>query len=858
MPPPARSLPRRRADLVVRPLGERGRYVVKDPRSGAYFQIGAHEQFLLDRLDGVQSPTAVRRAFEQEFGEPLTDDELDQFLDAAHAQSFLTTAGAAPPPVTDRPFGRATAALLGQATLDRYPVDDGQPPVAAPQAAPPPAAATPIKEGQSLLNWRLSLYDPDRLFARLVPHLGFVWTRGFVAVSATVVFAAAWVLVANWGELVTGFSSAARWQTVAVAWATVVFVTVFHEFAHGLTLKRYGGESHELGVLLLFFVPCLFCNVTDAWLIRERKKRLWVTLAGGYCDLCVWALAVFAWRLTPTDGLPNFIAFVALSVLGARVILNFNPFMKLDGYYLLSDWLEVPNLMHRGQDRAKAHLRRALWGAPPPDADPHGRAVTTYGLVSYAYALTFLSLMVYGLVRYLWAFVGPPGVAAAVGLAAVLFKSQLAGLASGEVRRMIFGRHSRTAVWLAVLGGLVAVGLVPVSDRAGGTFRVRAVARVELRAPAAGVVREVFFEEGDEVPAGAVVARLEVPDLASRQARKRAEAAEARAKLQLLEAGPNPAELAELTDRVARAERWHGLARADLDRDRAAHQEDLLRLAAAVARSEAEVKQAAATLDRLAALRKEKVVSAEDYDAAAGRAAVCREQLRQAEAEVRAVRTRGTAVSETELAKRAKEQADAIGTLAVLKAGPRKEEVAAARAHLASADEEARYLDELAGKLTVRTARGGLVTTARLRERVGRYVQEGELLVEVEDLAAMEIEVTLREGPAARVQPGQTVAVLPRAFPLHTLGGSVSRVAPAARRPGERPDAVSGTIAAPAAAAPSPDAEGQVVVCCTLADSDLRLRPGMTGYARIECGRRPLWAVVSDGVLRTVRIEFWR
>ena len=128
--------------------------------------------------------------------------------------------------------------------------------------------------------------------------------------------------------------------------------TTCHEFAHGLTCKHYGGDVHEVGLLVMFFTPCFYCNVSDAWLIPEKRKRLWITAAGGYCDLCLWALAVFAWRLSDPQGLVNYLAWVVVTVCAARVLFNFNPLLKLDGYYLLSDWLELPNLRQRSWTRA--------------------------------------------------------------------------------------------------------------------------------------------------------------------------------------------------------------------------------------------------------------------------------------------------------------------------------------------------------------------------------------------------------------------------------------------------------------------------------------------------------------------------
>src|SRR5262249_61144614 len=103
---------------------------------------------------------------------------------------------------------------------------------------------------------------------------------------------------ANRFELATEFQAALRWESILLVWLAVFVVTMLHESAHGLTCKRYGGEVHEIGFLLLFFMPCFYCNVSDAWLFREKSKRLWVTFAGGYFELFLWALAVFIWRMT--------------------------------------------------------------------------------------------------------------------------------------------------------------------------------------------------------------------------------------------------------------------------------------------------------------------------------------------------------------------------------------------------------------------------------------------------------------------------------------------------------------------------------------------------------------------------------
>src|SRR5262245_39626010 len=368
----ATSLPCRRPDLVIRPLGDRGPYVVKDPRTGAYYQLGDEEYFLLTQLDGRRDAATVREAFAQRFGQPLADEELGDFLELVQGQGLL---GADQPA---RPSGDPAA---------------------------PPAA--PL--GLRLLYWRQSLFDPDRLFTWLAPKIGFFWTRTFLAFSAGCILVAAALLWANRHDLATAFQSALRWETAVLAWLALLAILTCHEFAHGLTCKRYGGEVREVGFLLIFLMPCFYCNVSDAWLFRERSKRLWVTFAGGYFELFLWALAVFAWRLTAPGTLSNYLALVVLTVCGVQVLFNFNPLLKLDGYYLLSDWLEVPNLHERGHNHFKGQVRSLLWGAPESPHEPRSELLRRYGTASWMYSLGFLVVSLGALFQVLWRHAGWPG-----------------------------------------------------------------------------------------------------------------------------------------------------------------------------------------------------------------------------------------------------------------------------------------------------------------------------------------------------------------------------------------------------------------------------------------------------------------
>src|SRR5262245_2524712 len=193
----ATLLPARRPELVLRPLDDGG--VVKDPRTGQYFQLREQEYFLLLLLDPGQTAGALRVAFEERFGEPLTEEDLDDFLKLLAEQGFLVAASERPEP----------AGAVGPPTSD-------------------PAAPLPR---QSILHWRKNFFDPDRLFTWLAPRIWFFWTRAFLMTSAGSILFAAVLLWVERGQVVSTASNALRWETAVLVWLTLFVVTMLHEFA---------------------------------------------------------------------------------------------------------------------------------------------------------------------------------------------------------------------------------------------------------------------------------------------------------------------------------------------------------------------------------------------------------------------------------------------------------------------------------------------------------------------------------------------------------------------------------------------------------------------------------------------------
>lgn len=824
MPAPAATLPARWPELILRPIGDHGQYVVKNPRTGSYYQLGEHESFLLERLDGTSTGDSLRAAFEERFGQPLTEDDLQEFLDLVRTRGFLLSVNAEDQNGSDQPADQPIPAN-GNTALHPSMV-----PADKPAAAQPPS-------GQSLLYWRIRLFDPDRLLNWLLPKIAFFWTRTFVVLSLGFILLAAGLLCANAHGLITSFRYALRWETLALVWLTLLTMTTCHEFAHGLTCKRYGGEVHEVGILFLFLMPCLYCNVSDAWLLREKSKRLWITLAGGYCDLCVSALAAFVWRATLQDSFVNYLAYILLSVCGARILLNLNPLIKLDGYYLLSDLLDMPNLQQRASDYLMSHCRWLFWGAPQPTADPRGRLLLGYGIASWLFCLGFLSVTVFALVQFLTERWGLVGLVLTLILGVMVFRSLFRGFFGSELQQMFRSRQGRTAFWLSALGALVVILLtVRMEDRAGGAFQVRSVVLAEIRSPVAGFLREVYADEGDRISSNTLVARMEVPNLASRIVQKQAEIREMKAKLRLLEVGPRPEEVAVQRLRVERAQAWHDLAERDLGRAMKILQEDLARLERQVFQQRLEYRNARDAQVRAGKLLALRALSEEEHQEIEKRSEICRAQLEQAEAQQRARQALGTQEAETELVRRGKELSEAKAALALLEARSRPEELDAAQAHLGRLEEEIRSLEELQDRSLVLSPVSGLLTTPRLREKIGHYFREGELICLVEEPSGLEAEIALSDQELGRVRPGQPVELKVRTRPFTPLPTTVERIAPKALR-GE--------------------VQSTVIVYCRLDTVDAELRPGMTGYAHIHTGQRRIANILTERILHFLRTDLW-
>jgi multidrug efflux pump subunit AcrA (membrane-fusion protein) len=377
-----------------------------------------------------------------------------------------------------------------------------------------------------LLRLRWSFGDPDRLLARLLPAVRWMFAPLFVIASAVLFGAYLIAFGLNWdrfwAELAATYLPAnLTLEAIVVLWLTGGVVILIHELGHAVTCKYFGGEVRELGFMLLYFQPAFYCNVSDAWTFPDRRSRLWVTAAGSWIQMVVASIAAMVWIVTPAGSVLAGVTLAVMIMGGVTTLFtNLNPLLPLDGYFALSDWLAIPNLRRRGLGHYRWWVRRRILGLdlPEPAATPRERRILlTYGALAAAYVTLLLGVL--AALALGWAFraLGAPGVA--LGVAAVVLllrgwigewgRSAAMALRARRAKRQLRGRHSRHRyVALTTAALFVAAALLPWTITTAGPFVVQPLARQTVTAASGGVVSAVLLAEGSRVEAGSPIAQL--------------------------------------------------------------------------------------------------------------------------------------------------------------------------------------------------------------------------------------------------------------------------------------------------------------------------------------------------------------
>jgi putative peptide zinc metalloprotease protein len=480
-----------RPDLVIQKQLYEGQthYVVKDPVGMRYFRFRIEEHFLLQRFDGKRRLSDIKDDYEAEFRpQKITIEELARFA------AQLTQAGLT---IVDSPG-------QGQLLFERYRKYTFRRRLAA---------------WSNVLYIKIPVFDPDRLLERMLPY--FRWIYSPYCVVATLLFWAAagiWV-AAHYDTFLSRlpkFDSFFNWRNAFYMWLALGAVKIIHEFGHGLTCKYFGGECHEMGALFLVLSPCLYCDVSDSWLLPSKWQRMWIGAAGIYVELSMAALCTFVWWNT-TEGLLNTVALSIMFICSVNTVLfNGNPLLRYDGYYMLMDVMEVPNLRQKATQFFTNVFQKVCLGLPTQMDTylPRARRLFffSYAVASYFYRW-FISIAI---LLFMYHFLRPYKLAvlsealAAASLFSLLFvPTYQLGKHVFTSQRATNVSKFRLSLTLAVAGGVLAfLCFVPLPYRLYATFRVEPTGPEFVWVKVAGRLDELLVREGDPVQEGALLARL--------------------------------------------------------------------------------------------------------------------------------------------------------------------------------------------------------------------------------------------------------------------------------------------------------------------------------------------------------------
>lgn len=484
-----------RPDLIVQPQFYEGmtHYVVKDPIALKYFRFKIEEYFLLQQLDGKNTLQDVKRAFERKYRpQTISMEDLTRFTAQLHE------AGIAQIDSPDQ-----AKVLIRRRRKNRW-----------------------KKVWQFLANIlyiKIPVIDPERMLSGMYPYFRWLYSTPFNTFAVALMLSAITLVISQWNDFynkLPEFQSFFNWYTIFAFWCSLAIVKIIHEFGHGLTAKHFGGEVHEMGMLFLVLTPALYCDVTDSWLLPSKWKRIWISAAGIYVECFLASIATFVWWNTE-QGLLNSLSMATMFICSVNTILfNANPLLRYDGYYVMADWLEIPNLRIKSTQFFAYLFQEKVLGLEVPVQSymPRSRRslFVTYAIASYLYRWVVTFSILYFLSQFLKPYkLQSLSYAIALGSLMPLLGMPLYQMfkfvrTPGRMRKV---KKVRAASFAAVVVvAVVAVLCIPTPLRVQGTLVLQPAKPEIVYAEVPGRLVTLNVRDGEWVKKDAVIATLSNPE----------------------------------------------------------------------------------------------------------------------------------------------------------------------------------------------------------------------------------------------------------------------------------------------------------------------------------------------------------
>jgi putative peptide zinc metalloprotease protein len=482
---------RLRADLLVSEVELSGAttWIVKDPLTAEHFQFSAEEYALMDWMRERVTIAKLQRRFNRRFSpRTIRPEVIWEFLSRLHS-SGLT--------ISD-------SAGQGSELLQRHNRE---------------MTRRVAYSWTSLLGIRFRGIDPDRFLTAVRNDFRWLFTPlALLPVLALLIYALSLVVghFEEFRDRLPELSAFVDPRNLVWLLLAIGVVKVLHEFGHAMACKYFGGEVHEMGFMLLVFSPCLYCDVSDAWRFPSKWQRIAVSAAGMLVELMLASAATIIWWYAQ----PGVVQLVALNIMIIctvnTLLINGNPLMRYDGYYIFSDLMETPNLFQRSREAFRHFWSDWLLGQPTDDDPliPAGKRswLAAYAICSKVYMVVIGVTIVWGLVKVLHPY-HLENLAYAVGLtvfggALVSPVSAAVELVRNPVRRAEV-RTGRLSLLVAIgLAAVVAVLAIPVDYNVRAPLVIMPADASRIYATAGGTLVNIL-PAGSQVHRGDVIGQLQ-------------------------------------------------------------------------------------------------------------------------------------------------------------------------------------------------------------------------------------------------------------------------------------------------------------------------------------------------------------
>lgn len=472
-----------RKDLMVSELDEgkaQKGIVIKNPVTEQFFYMPQREYHLLQKFDGSTNvEEAIRELREQ--GHHYSMDEATEMLERASGLGLLLGS----------PISSAVSQLFLRNKM---------------------TALTRMRKMMSPFSFYLPLLNPDHFLDRTVFFANLLFNRWTLLFWLALGVCSLYLVLGNIGRIANEHLALLSARDLMMVWPGIVVTRLAHELGHAYAAKAYGLEVKTLGIAMLILFPCPYIDTTDAWKLSRRWQRITIGAAGIIAEMIIASLCVLIWFFSK-PGLLNYLSFYVMTISAVSTLaFNANPLIKFDGYFILSDYLRVPNLAARSFQYVRSLALTKLLGVPlcplPQIGLRKALIFVVYGISSLCYRMTLYGAITAALYYRFDKVLGL--LLAAYSVTMFIVRPVVKGMKELWVNRSRMTHSRKTWMRLGLISTIIATAMLwPWSYNATFACRVDSHETRAISIPVNAIVSNIFIREGCKLVRGETMFELD-------------------------------------------------------------------------------------------------------------------------------------------------------------------------------------------------------------------------------------------------------------------------------------------------------------------------------------------------------------